>query len=284
MEPCCHLNGRLQPLADARLDPLDRGNLFGDALYEVVKVLDGVLLHFEPHLARLAVGLERVAIPLPNDLHEICLEVLEASRLDSGYLYLQISRGVLSRVLIPPPGMQPTVMVIPFEMEFDPPASRRKRVTTVPDWRWRFRDIKTTALMASVMGKLAAREAGADEVLFVGPQGELREGGSTNLFVRRDDTLETHPTDGSILEGVTRSTVLDLAPGEGLPIAERAPQLDAVGSWQEAFLTGTTTGVQPVVEIDGQRVGDGEAGDWTRRLAVAFERFEREIILARTVA
>ena len=284
MIPCLYLNGEIQSLAEARLDPLDRGNLFGDALYEAVKVQEGVLLHFAPHHERLAAGLARVQIPLPDDLEQISSAVLEASGLESGYLYLQVSRGVLSRVLIPPRGLEPTVMVVPFELEFDPPAGRTKRVTTVQDWRWRFRDIKTTALMATVLGKLEARTAGTDEILFIGPDGQLREGGTTNFFVRRGDRLLTHPADGSILRGVTRATVIELATDAGLPVVEEAPRLERIIDWQEAFLTGTTTGVQPVVEIDGQTVGDAKSGEWTRRLGAALDRLERDLIATATVS
>ena len=283
MKPLCYLNGRIQSLSEARLDPLDRGNLFGDALYEAVKVLDGVLLHLQPHLTRLYAGLERVEIPAPGELEDTCHQLVEATQFDCGYLYLQVSRGVRSRMLIPPPDLEPTVLIVPFELVFDPPAGRLKRAVTVPDWRWEFRDIKTTSLMATVMGKVRAGRGQADEVLFVGPEREVREGGTTNVFVRRADTWETHPADGSILQGVTRGTLLELIADEGMPLVERGPHLGQIEDWQEAFICGTTTGVQPLVEIDGLQVGDGSAGAWTRRLAEVFDELERERITAATV-
>ena len=284
MNPVCYLDGRIQPLAEARLDPLDRGNLFGDALYEAVKVLEGSLLHVEPHLERLAAGLRRVEIPLPDSLQEICDALARESGLSDGYLYLQVSRGVRSRMLIPPPGLKPTLLVVPFELEFDPPAGGLKRAVTVPDWRWDFRDIKTTSLMGTVLGKLRAGSHEASEVLFVGPEQQLREGGTTNVFVRQEDQWRTQPTDGTILEGVTRGSLLGLMATEGIPIEERAPLLSEMDSWQEAFLCGTTTGVQPLVEIDGRQVGDGSSGAWTRQLAKAFDTYERQLIAAATAA
>lgn len=280
MKPLCYLNGRIQPLAEARLDPLDRGFLFGDALYEAIKVLDGTLLHLQPHLDRLYRGLSRVGIPAPQDLDIVCTQLAEAADFDSGYLYLQISRGVRSRLLIPPMDLEPTVLVVPFEMNFDPPAGRLKRAVTVPDWRWEFRDIKTTSLMATVMGKLRAGENAVDEVIFVGPQRQVREGGTTNIFVRHHDTWETHPADGSILQGVTRGTLIELVVAEEMRVVERGPHLDAIETWQEAFLCGTTTGVQPLVEIDGRQIADGRAGAGTRRLAARFDELERERIAA----
>ena len=135
MKSLCYLEGRIQPLADARLDPLDRRNLFGDALYEAVKILDGVLLHVQPHLERLTAGLRRVEIPLPDSLPRICSALAQESGLSAGYLYIQVSRGVRSRVLIPPRDLEPTLLVVPFELQFDPPAGGLKRAVTVPDWR-----------------------------------------------------------------------------------------------------------------------------------------------------
>lgn len=280
MKPLCYLDGRLQPLAEARLDPLDRGNLFGDALYEAVKVLDGVLLHLEPHLERLTAGLRRVEIPLPDSLSQICNELARESELSAGYLYIQVSRGVRSRILIPPRDLEPTLLVVPFELQFDPPAGGLKRAVTAPDWRWDFRDIKTTSLMATVLGKLRAGANEASEVLFIGPDQELREGGTTNVFVRQANEWVTHPTDGSILEGVTRGSLLDLMAAENLPVIERAPLLTEMASWEEACLCGTTTGVQPLVEIDGRQIGDGSVGSWTRHLAEVFEVFERQMVAA----
>lgn len=282
MKPLCYLGGRIQPLAEARLDPLDRGNLFGDALYEAVKVLDGVLLHLQPHLKRLTAGLQRVEIPLPESLPEICQTLARESELSAGYLYLQVSRGVRSRILIPPRDLEPTLLVVPFELQFDPPAGGLKRAVTVPDWRWDFRDIKTTSLMATVMGKLRAGQQEASEVLFIGPGQALREGGTTNAFVRQGDEWKTHPTDGSILAGVTRASLLEIMAAENIPVAEHPPLLSEMETWQEAFLCGTTTGVQPLVEIDGRQIGEGSAGSETRRLAELFDRFERQLIAAAT--
>jgi D-alanine transaminase len=181
---------------------------------------------------------------------------------------------------MPPAGLEPTVLILPAAHGFDPPAGRPHAAVTIPDPRWRHCEIKTTSLMATVVGKLAARDAGADEVLFAGEGGELREGGSTNLFVRRGDVLETHPADGRILRGVTRGILLRLAAEEGIPVAERAPRLAERDDWREAFLCGTLTGVQPLATLDGRPVAGADGGPWTRRLADALERYERELMVA----
>ncbi len=272
----CSLNGRIVPLAEARIDPRDRGYTFGDAIYEVVKVAGGTALHLEPHLERMRAGLERVRISAPADLAERCRELLAATGLDGGSLYLQITRGVAPRTRMPPLDLEPTVLILANRHGFDPPAGRPHSAVTLADPRWLHCDVKTTSLMATVTGKLSALDAGADEVIFVGEDGALREGGSTNLFVRRGDVFETHPTDGRILRGVTRGVLLRLAAEMGIAVAERAPRLGERGEWREAFLCGTLTGVQPLARLDGEPVPGGDGGEWTRRLAEALDRYERE--------
>lgn len=278
VEALCHLNGRVMPLNEARVHPLDRGFLFGDALYEVVKVRSTRIFELEAHLDRLSGTLQRTGIGEPQGLAEACEELVAAAGLDTGFLYLQITRGVAPRTHLPPPGMTPTLFILPAEYDYSPPAGRRIRVTTRPDRRWGNCDIKTTSLIATVLGKISAAGEGVDEVVFVGENGEVREGGQNNLFIRSNDTLETHPADRWILPGVTRQLLLQFAEREGLPLVERAPLLAHRERWQEAFLCGTLTGVQPVVEMDGLAIGDGTAGAWTERLAAAHERYELDLL------
>jgi D-alanine transaminase len=269
----CHLNGRIVTRSEARIDPLDRGFIFGDALYEGIKVLDGALIDLVPHLARLSNGLTRVGIVEPARLADRCRELVGVVSLGSGSLYLQVSRGVAPRRHAPPPGIEPTVLILPAEHEFWPPAAQPHTAISLPDPRWLHCDVKTTSLMATVAAYLGGR--GVDEILFRGPDGELREGGHTNLLVRRGDVLETHPLDGRILPGVTRAKLLELAREEGLPCVERAPRLNEIGEWREAMLCGTRTGAQPLVEVDGRKIGDGTPGLWTRQLARGLETWDR---------
>lgn len=271
----CHLDGRILPLAEARLDPRDRGFLFGDSLYEGLKVVDGSILFLEPHLARLRAGLERIRIPEPADLAGRCRELVAACELGTGFLYLQVSRGAGPRSRFPPTDRQPTVFLEATERVYDPPATRDMAVTTVPDARWRHCDLKTTSMLATALGKLAARDAGSDEVVFVSEGGEVREAGSANFFACRGEVLETHPLDGRVLAGVTRALVVGLARDAGLELRETPPRMAARGDWSEAFLTGTITGLQAVTTIDGEPVAGGSTGAWTRRLGAALGQLER---------
>ena len=262
-------------MADARIHPLDRGFLFGDALYEVIKVRDGRLFELEAHLDRMAGTLLRTGIGSANHLDQACRELVAAAGLAVGFIYVQVTRGVAPRTHLPPAGMTPTVFILPAEFDYAEPAGRQMHVVIQDDRRWGNCDIKTTSLMATVLGKISAEESGADENLVSSETGEIREGGQTNFFVRRGDVLETHPADRRILPGVTRQLLLRFTTELGIPTAERAPRLEERGEWQEALLCGTLTGVQPVVRLDGEEVAGGTCGDWTRQLAEAHERYEQ---------
>jgi D-alanine transaminase len=146
------------------------------------------------------------------------------------------------------------------------------------DPRWAHCDLKTTSLLATVTGKLAVSRADVDEVVFVGPSGDVREGGSTNVFVRHGDRLETCPSDGRILPGVTRALVFGFADTLGYPVVERAPRIAERDGWQEAFLCGTLTGIQPLSLLDRKAVGLETTGEWTRELALALDEYEAKML------
>ncbi len=282
MTQLCLLDGRLLPLSEARISPLDRGFIFGDGVYEAVRLRAGVPLHLADHLARLRRSLAAVEIPEPAGLEDALHELLAAAGVDTGSLYLQVTRGVAPRVHAPPRDLAPSLFALPGAHPHWPPAEQPLRAVTVPDWRWQRCDIKSTSLMGTVLGKLRMRDAGADEVVFVSAEGELREGGSTSLAVVRGDRLETHPLDGHVLPSLTRARLLGLAERLGLPVVERAPRLAERGDWQEALLCGTLTGVQPLVSLDGAPIaaGDSGGGPWTHRLAEEHEALERGLVAA----
>ena len=272
----CYLNGDFVPLTEARIHPLDRGFTFGDGIYEVVKVRDGKLLFLDEHLRRLEDGLEAVRIPAPAGVRQAALELVERSGVRQGSLFIEITRGVAPRVHVPPEDLVPTRFMLAGPHEFQAPGGPGMTAISRPDWRWGRCDIKSVSLMATVLGKLELRGASASEVIFRGPRGELREGGSTNLFVRHGDRWETHPLGSRVLPGVTRTLLTELATRLGQPVVESSPRLAEREEWREALLCGTLTGVQGLVELDGEPIGPGTVGPWTRDLAHAFDRMEAE--------
>lgn len=273
----CFLDGGILPLEEARIDPLDRGFLFGDGVYEVVKVREGRPLFLAEHLRRLDESLGTARISCPWDPAEIIERLLEEDPFQGGSLYLQVTRGAGPRSHFPANEMEPTVFAYGKEHAHLPLPGPGLEVVTVPDWRWGRCDLKTTSLMATVLGKIEARDAGADEVVFVAEDGEVREGGSTSLLVRRSDAWEAHPLDRSVLPGVTRAVLWELASELEMPLRERPPRIEERSRWQEVLLCGTLTGVQGVVRWDGEPVAGAAVGPWTRRLAEAYDEREREL-------
>jgi len=274
----CLVGGELVAPEAARISPFDRGFLFGDAVYEGFKVVDGRALFVARHLERLARSLAKLRIPRPEGLADELARLLDASGVASGFLYLQVSRGAtVGRSHLPPPGLAPTVFAFVAEHAFadDPTTLPGLAAVSRADDRWAHRDVKSTAIPASVLGKLDAAATGADETLFVGADGTLREGGNTSLFARDTDGWHTHATGPEILPSVTRALLLELARDEGLPVAERAPRLAARADWAEAFVCGTVTGVRGLVRLDGETVSDGAVGEGTRRFAALLAAAER---------
>lgn len=277
IEPLVLLNGQRVPRDEARVSPFDRGFLFGDGLYEGVKILGGVPLFLDRHLARLAAGLAAVHLELDLVLlgRELCA-LVAANETIEGFLYLQVTRGAaVERRHLPSPGLVSTVFGFIERRGFAAPAGAPQRAISRRDFRWRRSDLKGTSLLATILGKLAAADSGADEVLWRDDRGRLLEGGNTNVFVRGPAGLETAPRGPRLLPGITRALVLDFARHRGLPIFERAPRLAERAGWREIFVTGTVTGVQAVTELDGEAVGDGTVGEWTRWLAVDLDAAER---------
>ncbi len=274
----CLLDGRIVSLEEARISPLDRGFLFGDSVYEALKVREGRILFLPRHLERLRLSLAALRIPEPPYV-AAQLETLRArAELASGGLYLQITRGAeptrSHKVNLQ---LTPTLFALPDPIDFPPEPWNLPGLAAITraDDRWRHCDVKSTALAAGILGKLAAADAGADEVLLVGPDGELREGGHTNLLVRDGAGWHTHPTGPAILAGVTRAVLLEHAAAAGIAIEERAPRLADRSSWREVLVTGTTTGVRGVVTLDGVAIGDGQVGEGTRQLARLLDDAER---------
>jgi D-alanine transaminase len=267
-----YLDGSILPLADARVSPEDRAFLFADGVYEALIARRGRALLWAEHERRLRLGLAalRIDLPRPEELRGVAEELLRRNELAAGdaVVYLQISRGAAPRVhAFPSPPVRPTVYMTVKAWAGQPPAATREGVAvlTVPDDRWARCDIKSTALLANVLAHQRAKEAGAWEAVFV-RDGVAIEGSHSNLFAVLDGALVTYPACNYILAGVTRGCVLAFAGEMGIPTRLGALPLPDLHAADEVFLTGTTTEVLPVVQVDGRRIGDGGPGPITMRL------------------
>jgi D-alanine transaminase len=271
-----YLNGEYLPRAEARVPIDDRGFLFADGVYEVIRIYDGRPFLFEDHIARLGNGLRALRIKgVDLDAFSAVAERLIAENgLQTGdaSLYLQVTRGAAPRAhQFPPPDVAPTVFASAQRFEQHPPTYFEQGVSaiTVPDSRWARCDIKSISLLPNVLANQQAHERGAFEALFV-RDGIVLEGSHSNLFMVFDDGLVTYPASNYILAGITRRYVLGLAQQLGIPAREGLVPIDRLLEADELFLSGTTTEIMPVVRVDGRSIGSGSPGPQTRRLQEAF--------------
>lgn len=265
-----YLDGDFLPYDQARIPVEDRGFMFADGVYEVIKSYRGRPLRLAEHLDRLARSCREVRLPLPAaDLAGIAQELMTRNRLTAvdATIYIQLTRGVAPRNHIFPAQTTPTVLVICRPAPPSAAAAHPEGVAaiTVPDTRWRRCDIKAIGLLPNVLAKQQAAEAGAYEALFV-RDGWAVEGSSSNLFAVIAGQLTTHPATSDILHGITRAIALELAMEMGIPVCERPLPLAELKTASEVFFASTVAELAPVVQLDGQSIGAGRPGPVVRQL------------------
>jgi len=265
------LNGSFLPIEEAKVPFMDRGFMFGDGVYEGIGVLDGRLVDNEAHLERLERSLREVRIPNPYTRAEwthLEEELVRRNDMTEGFIYFQVTRGVAERDFMFPDNAAPTVaMFTQAKAIVNAPAAKTGiAVITVPDLRWKRRDIKSLNLLAQVLAKQAAKEAGAQEAWMV-EDGFVTEGGSSSGFiVTKEGRIVVRPLSNAILPGITRKSLLALSKDAGIELEERLFTVDEAYDAAEAFMTSASTFVLPIVSIDGRTIGDGKPGPITQKL------------------
>lgn len=270
-----YLNGAYLPKAEASISVDDRGFLLGDGVYEVTPFYEGVPFGLDEHLARLRNGLEWMRIDVDVASLEAMVRTLvvrnELERANRSLVYMQVTRGAAPRThYFPETDVAPTVYA--YAKAWHRPAdevwNRGFKAITVPDQRWARVDIKTICLLPNAIAFQAARDAGADDAILV-RDGVAIEGAHQNFWAVVGGVVVTHPNSHSILPGITRAVVLQLARDAGMPVEERPIRVEELAEAEELFFTGTTGEVRPCVEVDGRPVGDGGVGRTTRALSDA---------------
>ena len=274
MSRIVYVNGAYLPEGEARVSVFDRGFLMADGVYEVTSVLDGRLIDFAGHAARLARSLAELDMTCPVDdagLLAIHRELVARNGVTEGMVYLQITRGAPPErdFAFPDPATTPPTIVLFTQAKpglADSPMARKgMKVISVPDQRWARRDIKTVQLLYPSLGKMMAKRAGADDAWMV-QDGVVTEGTSNNAWIIRDGAIVTRALGPEILAGITRAAVMRLAAEAQLRIEERPFTIAEAQAADEAFITSATTFVMPVVEIDGVALSGGVPGPVARRL------------------
>jgi D-alanine transaminase len=282
LDPIAYVNGSFVALKDAKVSVLDRGFLFADGIYEVAAVLDGKLIDNESHLARLVRSVGEIKLALPETIEriqEIQRELVARNHVVSGLVYIEVTRGADTGrdFTFPKNKVTPTLVMFTSEKDIVNAASARTGIAVIslPDIRWERRDIKSVGLLAQVLAKQAAAEAGAAEAWMI-EDGKVTEGGSSSAFIlTKDDVLVTRQNSTTILPGCTRKAVVKLAEERQLRIEERPFSIAEALAAKEAFVTSASLFVQAVVTIDGKPVADGKPGPMTNRLREIYVDFAR---------
>ena len=265
----------------ALISVFDRGFLFADGVYEVTAVLDGRLIDFDGHMVRLQRSLQELGLKMEKDRDELLTihrELVAQNNLGEGAIYLQVTRGVADRDFVFPENAPQSLVLFTLEKSVSEQVIGI-RVISVPDLRWKRRDIKTVQLLAASLARMEAKSVGKDDAWMV-EDGYVTEGTSNNTFiVSNEGTIVTRDLSNSILHGITRSATLRLAEEMDIKIEERPFTITEAQEAKEAFSTSATTFVMPVVEIDGVELSGGEPGPVARRLREIYIEESRKTAL-----
>jgi branched-chain amino acid aminotransferase len=274
------IDGRIVDGAEAKVPVTDHGFLYGDGVFEGIRVYARRVFRLEQHLARLAVSARALGLEIPGGLdgaREIILATTRAFGADESYVRFIVSRGEGALGVDPTSCPRPRVVCIVDHIRIYPPDVLARGIDmATSSWRRPPPDVldprvKSLNYLNNALAKLEARRRGADEALLLNAAGLVAEASVANVFAVRVGAIATPPPTDGALEGITRGAVLELAVREGIPAAERSlGRYDLLGA-DEVFLTGTGARLVPVRSLDGETIGKGEPGPVTRRLLAAFQ-------------
>ncbi|MEM6414304.1 MAG: D-amino-acid transaminase [Pseudomonadota bacterium] len=281
MARIAYANGVYAPISAPMICAEDRGYQFSDGVYEVLLLVDGLLWDAPGHLARWQRSLDELEIAAPMSepaMRSIIRQVVRRNRLRNALIYMQATRGIMSRNHVYPQPAAPSFVVTarPFDLSAShAKAEKGVKLMTAPDIRWSRADIKSISLLPNVLAKEKARQSGAAEAMFH-RDGIVTEGGSTNIWMVDDHgAIRTHPLSRRILGGITRASVVQCAQEMQMTVLEDAFTLDDAKSAREVFITSATSLVIPATHIDETPISDGEPGPVATALRESYERYCR---------
>lgn len=274
MSRIVYVNGTYFAQEDARVSVFDRGFLFGDGVYEVIPVLNGRIVEMAHAIERLnrSLGEIGMAWPCSQDAFKAVLEDLrQRNQLQEGYVYLQVTRGVAERDFAFPASIPSSFVAWTAVKKLidNPLAATGVKVVTVPDLRWKRRDIKSINLLAQCIAKQEAASRGAFEG-WMTEDGVVTEGASSSAYIVKDNTIITRALSNAILPGIRRKVILKMASEHKMALVERSFTVAEALAADEAFMSSATTLVMPIVEIDGKPVAAGTPGPVTQKLRAMY--------------
>ena len=270
------INGEFVNRTEAKIDIEYRGYQFGDGVYEVIRVYNGKMFTANEHLERLIESGKKINMKISYSVEEIksmLTELMQRNQLTTGTIYLQVSRGIAPRNHAFPSNDVQQTFIANTKAVGRPVENMKTGVKTIllEDIRWLLCDIKSLNLLGNLMAKQKAVEAGCFEA--IQHRGDtVTEGSSSNVSIIKDGKVITHPANNLILNGITRQKVLEVCRSNDIPVEERAFSLEELKQADEAFISGTTVEVTPIIEIGGEKVGDGVPGTVTKHIQELFNQ------------
>lgn len=285
MTPKVYINGQLFAKADAKISVYDHGVLYGDGVFEGIRVYENKVFRLREHVDRLYDSARHIYLEIPisrEQMIEAVLETVKANAKRNGYIRLVVTRGAGYLGLDPRKTSDPQVVIIVDDISLYPAEMYDTGMEIVTAATIRNHPhaldprIKSLNYLNNIMAKIEAIKSGAPEALMLNHKGEVAECTGDNIFVVKRGVLKTPPTDAGILEGITRDAVMELARAANIPVAETALTRHDVYAADECFLTGTAAEVIPVIKVDGRAIGTGKPGPITKQLRERFQQLTRQ--------
>lgn len=279
-----HINA-IVPLHEASISVLDRGFLFADAVYEVLRVYNQIPFYLNEHLQRLERNLKALEINFPtfDEIPKILNLIIQKSTYKDAKIYIQITRGSAKREIRFPSNVKATLVIFIENLDINQIRNWQQcgvKLISVPDSRWARCDLKTTGLLANILAQQEAVNAGVFDALFVDSNGFVRETTHASFFTIIQGSLIVPSANDFLLPGITRNIVLHLVDQMNIPVSLRQPTLEEIYSSQESFITATTAEIIPVNQIDNVRLQYKQSAteSITIRLQVAYRNYVQEWI------
>jgi branched-chain amino acid aminotransferase len=278
------LNGELVDTEDAKLTVYDHGTLYGDGVFEGIRIYNGRIFQCKAHVDRLYASAKQIRLAIPctkQEIEDAMQETMRANGTENGYIRLVVTRGAGTLGVSPFKCAEPNVFVIADQIALYPKEMYEQGMAVIvaktirTSARMLSPGIKSLNYLNNILAKIEAVDAGVAEAIMLNEQGNVAEGTGDNLFIVEDSRAITPPLSAGILAGITRDVVLSLAPRQGVPAAEEDISSERLRRAEECFLTGTAAEVIAVTKIDDQPIGDGKVGPVTQKLQAAFREYIR---------
>ncbi|MEN8117510.1 MAG: D-amino-acid transaminase [Bacteroidota bacterium] len=274
MSGIVYLNGEFINKEDAKISPDDRGFIFADGVYEVIKYYHGKPFRFQNHIERLKHSLAELNISYPviNDLETVSMDLIDRNSLQEKHagVYIQITRGVHKRIHSFPEGIKPTIYAFAYNL----PSNRENldngiKVITAEDIRWTRCDIKSVSLLPNVMLFNKAIESGAGECILI-RNGFVTEAAHSSVLGIKNGTVITHPSSNLILPGITRKVILEICAQNDIPIEERPLTENELYEMDEVIIAGTGNEITAAIQVNDKLIGNNKPGEITRLIQRKF--------------